>query len=425
MDRHLNVFVPYQLAVTHEDQLTRAAMIVLRAVPLARDAFLALLDCRRSGELPEPEFDMQTGDVVTPPGDVDETTSLAELVSVFLSPDVDRDLSGVALSEREAEQRLDGVVRFGDELVVVIESKVVGQAPSQQASELRLRGAQVRDSRVAPLGWHDLLQSWWRLLERGLLAPAERLLLEDLVGFTEEHFPHLLPFSTLTEAGDHPLRRQRRLMSLLRNATCIEEIRPRMTGGADAMLDAALGTRCVQRLMLDVDGDELVLATAAGELKPQSLAFYGSEGASRVVGLAERDGWAATPSLYLGYRGAQTQAQRLYPRCRVSLEEYVRRWAEEDRERIGAYRHDTVRTELWPWLQDRGYASEEDTVHLDEFLDGLGRRDAHLRPRVEITRRWAWADAERLDDRGVLTDELRTAITELLSTIDEPPLPAQ
>lgn len=237
---------------------------------------------------------MQTGDVIAPPGDLDEATSLAELVSVFLSPDVDRDLSGVALSEREAEQRLDGVVRFGDELVAVIESKIVGKAPSQQSSELRLRGAQVTHSRVEPLGWHDLLQSWWRLIERGLLAPAERLLIQDLVTFVEEHFPHLLPFSTLIEAGDHPLRRQRRLMALLRNATGLEEIRPRTTGGAEAMLDAALGTRCVQRLMLDRDGDELVLATAAGELKPQALAFYGSDRASRVVALAERDGWDAT-----------------------------------------------------------------------------------------------------------------------------------
>jgi hypothetical protein len=27
------------------------------------------------------------------------------------------------------------------------------------------------------------------LLERGLLAPAERVLMEDLVAFTEKHFP--------------------------------------------------------------------------------------------------------------------------------------------------------------------------------------------------------------------------------------------
>jgi hypothetical protein len=424
VNRHLNAFVPYQLAPTHEDQLTRAAMIVLRAVPLARDAFLTQLDCRRSGELPEAEFGMQTGTVVTPPDEVDEATPLVELVSVFLSPDVGLDLSGVVLSEREAEQRLDGVVRFGDQLVVVIESKVVGQAPSDQASELRLRGAMVERSRVVHLGWHDLLQSWWRLLERGLLAPAERLLIEDLAGFAEEHFPHLLPFSSLTEAGDHLLRRQRRLMALLRRATGVEEVRPGGSGGAEAMLDAALGTRCVQRLMLSREGDELVLAIAAGELKPQALAFYGSARAARAVTLANREGWTASPSLYLGYRGAQTQAQRLYPTCRLSLDEYVRRWSEEDQEHIGAYRHDKVRTELWPWLKERGYASQEDDRHLDEFLDGLGRRDAHLRPRVEITRRWAWAEAEQLDEREQLASELREATAELLSALKEPSLPS-
>jgi hypothetical protein len=34
-------------------------------------------------------------------------------------------------------------------------------------------------------------------LERGLLAPAERVLMEDLVALTEEHFARLLPFTTL------------------------------------------------------------------------------------------------------------------------------------------------------------------------------------------------------------------------------------
>ena len=38
---HLNVFEPYRdLGRSHEDQLTRAAMIVLRLVPLARETLL-------------------------------------------------------------------------------------------------------------------------------------------------------------------------------------------------------------------------------------------------------------------------------------------------------------------------------------------------------------------------------------------------
>ena len=43
------------------------------------------------------------------------------------------------------------------------------------------------------------------LLERGLLAPAERVLMEDLIAFTEEHFARLLPFTTLQRHPGEPL----------------------------------------------------------------------------------------------------------------------------------------------------------------------------------------------------------------------------
>ena len=46
VNRHLSVFLPYDRPPQHEDQLTRAAMIVMRAVPLARDALLARLGAR-------------------------------------------------------------------------------------------------------------------------------------------------------------------------------------------------------------------------------------------------------------------------------------------------------------------------------------------------------------------------------------------
>lgn len=39
-DRHLSAFLPYDRRPHHEDMLTRAPVIVMRAVPLARDALL-------------------------------------------------------------------------------------------------------------------------------------------------------------------------------------------------------------------------------------------------------------------------------------------------------------------------------------------------------------------------------------------------
>jgi hypothetical protein len=248
MDRHLNVFVPYDRPPHHEDQLTRAAMIVMRAVPLARDALLARIGAHPSARLPEPELDMQARDVLKPPalGEADGL-SLHQLISVFLSPDEGLDLSAAEIAERAREQRLDGVLRFGDELAVVIESKVVGEALSDQARLLRLRGVEVKASNVIALGWHELLEDWWALLERGLLAPAERVLMEDLIAFTEEHFARLLPFTTLGRAGEHALRRERRLVALRREATGINEVELRCPWiGAVLMLDAAIGTKSIR-----------------------------------------------------------------------------------------------------------------------------------------------------------------------------------
>ena len=227
MNRHLSVFLPYDRPPEHEDQLTRAAMIVMRAVPLARDALLARLKGPTSARLPEPELDMQTSFVMAPSLVAEsEELMLHELISVFLSPDEGLNLSGADIAERARAQRLDGVLRFGDQLVVVIECKTVPRARTDQAEELRRRGITVERSKVVPLGWHDLLEDWWALLERGLLAPAERVLMEDLVAFTEEHFPSLLPFTTLGRTGEHDLRRQRRLVALLREATGLAGVEP-------------------------------------------------------------------------------------------------------------------------------------------------------------------------------------------------------
>jgi hypothetical protein len=102
VDGHLNVFLPYERPPHHEDQLTRAAMIVMRAVPLARDALLARIGALPSARLPEPELDMQASHVRRPPVlplNGAGTLSLHRLISVFLSPDEGLDLSAAEIQE--------------------------------------------------------------------------------------------------------------------------------------------------------------------------------------------------------------------------------------------------------------------------------------------------------------------------------------
>lgn len=258
------------------------------------------------------------------------------------------------------------------------------------------------------------------------MTPSERVLLEDLLAYTEESFPNLLPFRTLALAGDNELRLQRRMMALMREATGLaEEVRPRPPAGAEAMTDKRPGTKTTQRIAILREGEGFALRTWPTEQKRQALTLYPGDGAQRLLELlaAEPEKWSARPNPHLAFRFS-TFDQRLYMHCQLDLAEYVRRWAEEDLERVGAYAPDTVKVELWPWLKERGYAGAEDDQYLDDYLHGLGHRDAHLRPGLEVLRLWPWPDAVELDDRRLLTAEIKDAVTEILTALQEPLPPA-
>jgi hypothetical protein len=65
VEHHLSIFRPYERDAKHEDQLTRAALIVLKLVPLAHEAFLGLAGCERLSALPRPHFAIQTEKLVS------------------------------------------------------------------------------------------------------------------------------------------------------------------------------------------------------------------------------------------------------------------------------------------------------------------------------------------------------------------------
>jgi hypothetical protein len=127
--------------------------------------------------------------------------------------------------------------------------------------------------------------------------------------------------------------------------------------------------------------------------------------------------------VYLAFHNAPA-AQRLYLHCHLDPSDYIRRWSGKDFDQVGAHPHNRIREDLWPWLRERQYAGPEDDQQLDAFLHRLGRRDAHLRPSIEVQPTWPWAQAVDLDERGTLASEVRNAIAELLRALDEPLPPA-
>jgi hypothetical protein len=421
------VFEPYrELPRGHEDQLTRAAMIVLRLVPLARETLLAAIGEPSLSQLPDCVVDMQATNLVDPS---EENLAAGEvlrgrLVSVFLTPDIEPFDIAEEITDIERGQRFDGVLRFDPELVVVLESKVCSRwarRNGHRVAELNLGGTRFDERRTSVLRWHDLLESWWRLVELGVLSPAEQAIVQDVLSYAHQDFAQLLPFGTLRRVGGDPVRRKWRLRSLLREATGIV---PERAGLVHVRLDAALGVASLQRAALDIEQERLTLHLWPGELKTQAEHLYAGGHAESLCELLGEDAgaWRVQPQPLLGFRNAPVRT-RVYLTCELDPREYARRWQGEDWKRVGAHHRNHILPDLWPWLLERGYASERDRARLDPFLHALGRRFAHLRPSIHVSRSWDWNEAERLDDEGLLPGEIHDALNRVLGLLREPQLP--
>lgn len=211
------------------------------------------------------------------------------------------------------------------------------------------------------------------------------------------------------------------LPELLREVTGLAPV----PSGVHVMLKAA-GVWSTQRLALGDVAGGVVAFTWPAELQKQAEHVYNGERGPRLLEAARAGGWEVDTRPHLAFWRSSPD-ERLYtnPIPTMSAEEYVAAWAGEDGRRIGAHEADVVRSELWPWLLDRGYASREDERELEPFLDRLQKRKrpAHLRPGLRLLRRWGRDETQALRARGELASEIRSAVNHLLHAVDDPALP--
>lgn len=147
MHDKLNFFEPWEaLPPNHENQLTRALLVVLRCCPIAQQAWLALIDSKLLLQsllhsLPPPAFDTQRSTILRGE-DQPATEEPIKCVSVLCSADVATAPPGVVL-QSDRGQVFDGVIRYGDETVIVLELKLAGNVDDFQAANINLHGQPV------------------------------------------------------------------------------------------------------------------------------------------------------------------------------------------------------------------------------------------------------------------------------------------
>lgn len=363
----LNFYEPFErLAPNHENQLTRALLLVLRLSPVVHQAWLSrVAPGMRLHELPPAAFDTQRR-AVRAARSVDEQVPL---VSVFLAPS--EPLSDdTIVRESERLQVLDAVIEYGEDLVVVIENKVA-EASDAQARELNVDGAGVQitaGQERQVVTWPQIIGDITVVLERNLVGGTERLILEDFLAYVEDHFGGLGPYRTLGLCADNEFRVARRLRALLVEAAGQEARIDKW--GPTVALPALLGT-AARAYLFATPNVELSLYPA--DTLSQARAFYTRTAAvDAIKALAQRPGWDLKPNFHFGHmEGGYT-----WTTTSINAASYIALWQQKIAETVAVKRADW--DAYWSWLIEQRIATQQDRPDFDRhFTATAANRQRH------------------------------------------------
>ena len=409
MDSHLNFFVPYErAAASHENQLTRALLVVLRYSPMAQQAWLRMVAPKHDlHNLSKAEFAVQRQRVLSTDSEVPEGEAVPG-ISVWLAPDAV--LVSTPIESSERQQVLDGIVTYGTDLVVVIENKVAWGGVTEQPHRINLHGSPVVfEEKPCSVTWQHLLEVLSDLVERDLVSGAESLLISDFFDLVEEHFPLIGPYSTLARCGDKSFRVERRLDTILGEAVGTD------VGKAKGARDLS-GSAKIAMAWLVFANDKVCLRMYPGDTLTQARALYGDRSALNAVLALQSDGWHVKPNFHwgfmaTGYAWAETPLQ---------VEKYCDYWADE----IGATK-ELGRPEwetYWTKLELAQIVEAAGKKAFDSDFTCSQRQKGHPRPGLFCEYMWPLAEAQRSDAHGKFVGKVRVRLNQMLTALDAPPV---
>lgn len=223
---HLNYFEPYKSkSINHEDQLTRAFLVVLRYSPSSLLLFYDLvynkskeLAIQKNVENPLPylsQLQLQSIKFETQQSDI--SNFLGQIVlSVLITDEIFQPKGKIKISERGA--RYDGVIGISDNITLLIENK----PKSYNVWEEQLSPNLTKLSKAIKLVEVPAIIEWKSIISRlnelrllDNIQGTEKLIIEDFLEYIDDNFSFLNPFEKLALCKKDKLLVNKRIKNLL------------------------------------------------------------------------------------------------------------------------------------------------------------------------------------------------------------------
>lgn len=414
---HLNFFMPFQsLPQKHEDQLTRAYLVVLKLVPIALSVFVDLV---RSKPMPDgneipPITEMTMDEVVWQTQVTRISQTKGRLVSIAIT-DADRPQPPVNVKDSDRGARYDGVLSFKPDWIFVLENKphdaYGDDANRQMHPNLGANSEVVVEPVGIKLSWREIIERLVALLQRQLVQGAEWAIVDDFLGFVDECFPHLNPFTTLDICKDneHLLgKRCRNIMEQMKLGDVSDHKgwKPGIKLNSGAMREVSLYPEDCE-----IKEWRITLGMSPGDTVTQARKFFGSVKETEFLSLVDR-GWTIAPNLHFAFMSTNlVWASRAMP-----LGDYITFWLNSFDLIRRETRDERGFRDLFQSLCEKGLISEDNISELESKFTNTNRNHVNICPGLNLSYCWPRNDACELDKKGKLVDDVKSRVLEALAT---------
>lgn len=424
MDK-LNVFGDYLSSqLGKENRLTWALMNLIRISPIIHAAFLELIRDKQERPIPAlttlKDIQTQVGTLVATEG---------RLVAIGITAegeDVDAEIQS---DDRSAIY--DGVVTFiapesrqhqQESWTLTIESKLGPGVESWQLNPSEMSLGEEQQITVDPqpviLAWRDIVSTLTDLELRGLVSPAEKVLIRDFIDYVSDKHPKLNPFDSFAVCRDELDLLKRRCGAILQK---IDRTVTVAWGGSSPFMPVEFSS--FKRICLQATKQEnarswwIGLEFFPGDTMTQARELWLRVDAERLLELQDKD-WNLRPNLHFSF----AQTHLYWANTPLAVNEYIELWKSGEMEILSLLRDDSDSfRHNWDRLVAKGLISPDDVEPLEEKTTKKKYPQISMSPGLAISYEWSAKQAVQLDRDDAFVREVKERIREVTETWGEVP----
>lgn len=427
---HLNYFEPFKSKKPwHEDQLTRAFLVVLRYSPLTLFLFYNLIEKSLSeiskkkniaASLPSmSEIDLKNVSFDTQLKNLDNIETNFVL-SILITDEKFEPKNKIKESIRGAVY--DGIITFSNDITFIIENKPKSYNVWEEQLDPNLSSIKNKDDIIligipAIVEWKDIIRDINSILNLESVSGSEKSILNDFIDFVNSNFSFLNPYDRLSLCNNNISLVQKRIQNILLEIAADKNDVKYHPGWAYYIETGFSDVRMAAiQVPEETNGDYyLLISLYFGDTISQARKFYRRQiPFEEISNLGQ--GWECVSDFHLSH--IQTHII-LFNKETGKVQEYYNYWL-NNIDKIKQYpKHELV--EYLKELHKKDIIKLTDSIsnELQLKLINTERKTANLAPAIGLHYKIDRKTAEKLDNSNLLTMECKKRFKEGLSILKE------